>query len=86
MLLCTNLVLVYQEDMIILGPCKSFECFLQSVSAISISRYGLFLIPCFLIYNKLSNEWSAIFVAQVLLLELKKICQKKLEDLGSNGH
>ena len=86
MLFCTNLVLVYQEDMIILGPCKSFECFLQSVSAISISRYGLFLIPSLLIYNKLSNEWFAIFVAQVLLLELKKICQKKLEDLGSNGH
>ena len=86
MLLCTNLVLVYQEDMIILGPCKSFECFLQSVSAISISSYGLFLIPSLLICNKLSNEWSAIFVAQVLLLELKKIFQKKLEDLGSNGH
>ena len=82
MLLCTNFVLVYQEDMIILGPCKSFDSFLQSVSAISISRYGLFLIPSLLIYNKLSNEWSAIFVAQVLLLELKKICQKKLVGPG----
>ena len=84
--LCKNFVLVLQEDMILLGPCKSFECFLPSVPAISISTYSLFLIPSLLICNKLSNEWSAIFVAQVLLLELKKICQKKLEDLGSNGH
>ena len=78
--LCTNFVLVYQEDLIIFGPCKSIECFLHSVSAISIS--SLFLIPSLLICNKLSNEWSAIFVAQVLLLELKKICQKKLVGPG----
>ena len=71
--------------MIILSPCKSFEYFLQSVSDISIFRYGLFLIPFLLICNKLSNEWSAIFVAQVLLLELEKNFPKKLEDLGSNG-
>ena len=62
--------------MIILFPCKSIECFLQSVSAISLSRYALFLIPSLLICNKLSNEGSAIFVAQVLPLELKKVAKK----------
>ena len=71
--LCTNFVLVYQEDIyvyIILGPCKSFECFLQSVSAISISSSGLFLIQSLLICNKLSNEWSAVFMGQLVLSEL----------------
>ena len=68
--------------MMIMDPCKSCECFLPSVCAISISRYGLFLILSLLIYNKLSNEWSAIFVAQVLLLELKKNCQKKVVGPG----
>ena len=62
--------------MIIFGPCKSFECFLQSVSAISLPRHGLFLIPSLLTCNKLSNEWSTIFVAQVLISELKKIAKK----------
>ena len=71
--------------MIILFPCKSIECFLQSVSAISLSRYALFLIPSLLICNKLSNEGSAIFVAQVLLLELLKMA-KTLEDICSNGY
>ena len=43
------------------------------------------IIPSLLICNKLSNEWSDIFVDQVLLLELKKIEKKNLEDLSSNG-
>ena len=72
--------------MIILSPCKSFECFLESVSAIYICRYGIFHVPSLLICNKLSNEWSAVFMGQLLLSELEKKFQKKLEDLGSNGH
>ena len=53
--------------MVILVPCKSIECFIQSVSVISLSTNGLFLIPSLLI---------CIFVAQVLLLELLKIAKK----------
>ena len=62
--------------MIILGRSKSFVFFLQSVCTISLSRYGLFLIPSLLIWNELFNEWSAIFLAHVLLLELLRIAKK----------
>ena len=41
--------------MIILDPCKSVECFLQSVSR-----------TWFVSYSILFNEGSAIFVAQVV--------------------
>ena len=57
--------------MIVLSPGISFECFLLSFAAFSISSQGLILIPSLMICNKLSNEWSATFVAQVLPLELK---------------
>ena len=50
--------------------------FLQSFSVSSLSSWDLVLIPSLMICNKLSNEWSAVFVAQLLLVELKKICQK----------
>ena len=50
--------------------------FLQSFSVSSLSRWDLVLIPSLFICNKLSNEWSAVFIAQLLLVELKKICQK----------
>ena len=49
---------------------------IHSYSVGFFSNWDLFLFPSLLICNKLSNEGSAIFVAQVLLLELLKNCQK----------
>ena len=37
------------------------------------------------ICNKLSNEWSAVYMGQLVLSELEKKLPKKLEDLDSNG-
>ena len=65
--------------MIIFDPCKSFACFLQSFSAISLSRYGLFLVPPLLICNKHYNEGS------VMWLQCLKKMQKILEDMGLHG-
>ena len=50
--------------------------FLQSFSASSVYSWDMVLCPSLLIWNKLSNEVSAILVAQLVLLELKKVCLK----------
>ena len=66
---------IYQEDMILLGLCQSFECFLQSVFAIYLSS---------LICNKLSDKWSAYEWIKCFYENfLKK--SKKLKNLGLKG-
>ena len=57
--------------------------FLQSFSASSLYSWDLVLSQSFLIWDKLSNEGSAILVAQWVLLELKhkKICLKSWRTL-----
>ena len=48
-----------------------FKCdFLQSFSVNSLSSLYLVIIPSLLICNKLSNEWSAVFMGQLVLSEL----------------
>ena len=56
--------------------------FLQGFSVISLSSSYLVLISSLLICNKLSNEWSAVFMGQLVLSEIKNISPKKVGGPG----
>ena len=57
--------------------------FLQSFSFNSHSSWYLFFIPSLLICNKLSNEWSVIFMGQLVQSELQIFFQKFCSDSPS---